>query len=167
MSCGAIVLYCLNLPPHLRYKTENTFIVGLMPSPNLPTAITICHLLDPFIESVAKYGVAPGQEVSTYTNPAGALVQVKVAPLVSDLEATRKASGFLDHSATMFCSVCLCRHDEIENLIFTYGNTAMVQKYANKQRNGLAKRLHQPEKFYKKHLEYAGLRFFIYLIGTQ
>lgn len=104
-----------------------------MPSPNLPTAITICHLLDPFIESVAKYGVAPGQEVSTYTNPAGALVQVKVAPLVSDLEATRKASGFLDHSATMFCSVCLCRHDEIENLDFhtwQYRNGAEVRQQA-------------------------------------
>lgn len=116
VSCGAIVLYCLNLPPHLRYKSENTFIVGLTPSPKMPTSTTICHLLDPFIESVAKYGFGPGLEVPTFNNPTGALVQVKVTPFIADLEASRKVSGFMDHAAIMFCAYCLCTHDQIERL---------------------------------------------------
>ncbi|KAF8221547.1 hypothetical protein L208DRAFT_1032324, partial [Tricholoma matsutake] len=32
--CGAILLYCLNLPFHLQYQFENTFIVGLTPPPH-------------------------------------------------------------------------------------------------------------------------------------
>lgn len=116
VSCGAIVLYCLNLPPHLRYRPENTFIVGLTPSPRAPNATTICHLLDPFIASIAKYSLPQGQQVATFYQTNGTSVQVKVAPLVSDLEASRKVSGFLDHAAIMFCSFCLCTHDEIEHL---------------------------------------------------
>lgn len=116
VSCGAIILYCLNLPLHLRYRPENTFIVGLTPPPHMPTATTICHLLDPIIASAAKYGISPGQNVATFNHPAGALVQVKIAPLIADLEASRKVAGFLTHAATMFCSFCLCTKNQIQDL---------------------------------------------------
>lgn len=55
VSCGAIVLYCLNLPPDLRYRPENTFIIGLTPPPRAPTMITICHLLEPIIGPAFKF----------------------------------------------------------------------------------------------------------------
>ena len=119
MSCGAIILYCLNLPPHLRYEPKNIFIVGLTPSPHMPDTTTISHLLDPVIIAVAKYGSSPGKQIPTCTNPAGAWVQAKIAPLIADLEASRKVSGFLSHAATMFCSFCLCIHEELENLSFS------------------------------------------------
>ncbi|GLB37802.1 putative transposase family tnp2 [Lyophyllum shimeji] len=43
-------------------------------------------------------------------------IQVKAAPLIADLEASRKVAGFLAHAATMFCSFCLCTQDQIEDL---------------------------------------------------
>jgi hypothetical protein len=119
VSCGAIVLYCLNLPPHLRYKPENVFICGISPPPNAPDTTTISHLLDPVLASVAKYhGVTPPQSVATSKHPDGTFVQLKVAPLIADLEGSRKISGFLSHSAIMFCSFCLCTLAMIENLDF-------------------------------------------------
>lgn len=82
----------------------------------MPDSTTICHLLDPIITSVAKYGVAPGQLVPTFGHPDGIHVQVRAAPLIADLEASRKVAGFLTHAATMFCSFCLCTKDQIEDL---------------------------------------------------
>lgn len=119
MSCGAILLYCLNLPFHIRYRFENTFIVGLTPPPHLPDPTTISHLLDPVITSVAKYGSAPGQNVPTSSHPDGIPVQAKIAPLIADLEGSRKTAGFLGHGAIMFCSFCLCTNGQLENLDIT------------------------------------------------
>ena len=65
-SCGAIVLYCLNLPPHLRYLPENTFIVGLTPPPHAPDMITISHIIEPLIDSVLKYATPPAQHLPTF-----------------------------------------------------------------------------------------------------
>ena len=110
------MLYCLNLPPDLRYKPENVFIIGLTPSPYLPDITAISHLLDPVISAIAKYGTAPGQQIPTYGHPNGAWVQARVAPLIADLEGSRKASGFLSHAATMFCSFCLCKRDDLKKL---------------------------------------------------
>jgi hypothetical protein len=106
----------LNLPPHLRYQAENTFIIGLTPPPHAPDPTTISHLLDPVITSVAKYGVVPGQDVPTSRHPDGIAVQVKIAPLIADLEGSHKVGGFLAHSAMMFCSFCLCTDDQLEDL---------------------------------------------------
>ena len=116
VSCGAILLYCWNLPFNLRYQPENIFIVGLTPPPHLPDPTTISHLLDPVITSVVKYGVAPGQDVPTSRHPNGVPVQAKIAPVIADLEGSRKVSGFLAHGATMFCSFCLCTKDQLEDL---------------------------------------------------
>ena len=116
ISCGAIILYCLNLPPDLRYKPENVFIIGLTPSPYFPDVTTISHLLDPVVNALAKYGIAPGQLIPTYNHPNGAWIQARVAPLIADLEASRKASGFLSHAATMFCSFCLCKQEDLKML---------------------------------------------------
>ena len=45
VSCGAIVLYCLNLPPHLWYLPENILIIGLMP-PNITFSwVTSTHII--------------------------------------------------------------------------------------------------------------------------
>ncbi|KAF8236639.1 hypothetical protein L208DRAFT_1251116, partial [Tricholoma matsutake] len=96
--CGAILLYCWNLPFNLRYQPENILIVGLTPPPHLPDSTNISHLLDPVITSVAKYGVAPGQDVPTSRHPNGIPVQAKIAPVIADLEGSQKVSGFLSRA---------------------------------------------------------------------
>jgi len=65
---------------------------------------------------MAKYGTLEREQVPTYGHPEGVTVQAKAAPLVADLEASRKVSGFLGHAANLFCSFCLCNHAEIEEL---------------------------------------------------
>lgn len=81
--------------------------------------VTISHVLEPLVDSVAKYAGIVGQVVSTFYHPDGIGVRAKTAPLISDLEASRKVSGFLTHMATMFCAFCLCTKDQIEDLNFS------------------------------------------------
>jgi hypothetical protein len=111
VSCGTIALYCLNLPPEVRYLPENLFIVGLTPSPSKPTATTLLHLLDPLMKTVLQYNF-PGKAVTTYSHPEGMNVTARIIPLVADHPASRETGGFLQHSANMFCSLCLLTKDE-------------------------------------------------------
>jgi hypothetical protein len=113
-SSGTIMLYCLNLPPHLRYRPENTFIIGITPAPHAPNPTTISHLLDPIVESLAKYNIS--FSVPTFGYPTGIPITVKAVPLIADLEANNKVSGFLAHAAIMYCSFCLSTQDQIEDL---------------------------------------------------
>ena len=78
--------------------------------------ITISHIIQPFINSVLKYGIAPGEQVPTFAHPEGIPIQIKIAPLIADLEAARKAGGFMAHGATFFCSFCLCTSNQVEDL---------------------------------------------------
>jgi hypothetical protein len=121
VSCGAIVLYCLNLPPHLRFRPENVCIIGLTPSPLMPNPTTISHLLAPIIESVLAFsGNNPPAMMTARNFSIGVPVRVKVAPMVSDLGAGRKAGGFLSHSADLLCSYCLCTQNELGIYDITY-----------------------------------------------
>jgi hypothetical protein len=78
--------------------------------------ITISHIIQPFVNSVLKYSVTPGKHVPTFQHPEGIPMQIKIAPLIADLEASRKASGFMAHGATFFCSICLCTSNQVEDL---------------------------------------------------
>ena len=82
----------------------------------MPNPTTISHLLELAIGALVKYSIPPGHPVATAKHPNGVPVQAKAAPLVADLEASRKASGFMSHAATMFCSFCLCESSQIESL---------------------------------------------------
>ena len=110
MSCGTIIFYCLNLPPHLHYCHENMFIASLTPPPNPPSMITISYVIDPVIESTLKYSTTPCLPVPTCCAPDGVEVDIKVTPLIADLEGSCKVRGFLLTAATMFCTFCLCTH---------------------------------------------------------
>lgn len=86
MSCGAIVLYCLNLPIEVRLLLENIFIVGIIPGPNSPDVWTISHILISFVESINAF-LPPGRILPTYRYPAGVSVLVRILPLMADLGA--------------------------------------------------------------------------------
>ena len=90
--------------------------MGITPSPHAPNTTTISHLLDPVTSSLSKYNT--GCSVPTGQHPNGVDTTVKAVPLVADLEANNKVSGFLAHSATMYCSFCLSTLDQIEDLNF-------------------------------------------------
>lgn len=44
-STGAIYMICLNLPPELRFKLENIYLVGIIPGPKEPSLDEINHFL--------------------------------------------------------------------------------------------------------------------------
>ncbi|KIY61037.1 hypothetical protein CYLTODRAFT_480817 [Cylindrobasidium torrendii FP15055 ss-10] len=58
ISCGAIVLYCLSLPPEIRYLPENVFVVGLTPPPSMPDFVSISHILNPHVDDILRYDSA-------------------------------------------------------------------------------------------------------------
>lgn len=132
VSCGAVILCCMNLPPELRYLPENLFIVGLLPSPSKPDAVLLTHLLDPIIKTILSYD-PPGKKVATYYHPEGVHVQTRIIPLIADLPAAREAGGFLSHSATQYCWFCLLTQDEnhrLDHLLWDYRTGQQVRKEA-------------------------------------
>ena len=70
------------------------FIASLTPPPNPPSMIIISHVIDPVIKSALKYSTAPHLLVPTCHEPGGVEVDVKVTPLVADLERSCKVGAF-------------------------------------------------------------------------
>ena len=87
-----------------------------MPSPHLPSMITIFHLIEPVIDLFLKYGDRISQLIPTVWHPDGIWVHVKITPLIADLEGDCKVSSFLTTSTTYFCSFCLCTSAQIEDV---------------------------------------------------
>jgi hypothetical protein len=52
VSCGAIMMTCLNLPPELRGCLKNVYFAGLTPPPKEPDIVTITSVQDPIIREV-------------------------------------------------------------------------------------------------------------------
>jgi hypothetical protein len=115
VSCGAIVLYCLNLPISIRFLCENTFTIGMTPSPHAPTIWTIPHVLEPIKKMILDLDL-PGKVLPTDHNLQGTAVAAQLIPLLADLQAIHKVSGFVSHAAGLFCSFCKCHHNDIEDL---------------------------------------------------
>ena len=78
--------------------------------------ITISHVIDPVVESAPKYSTTSRLLVPTCRKPGGVEVDVKVAPLVADLEGSCKVRGFLTMATIMFCTFCLCTQAQLEDL---------------------------------------------------
>jgi hypothetical protein len=115
ISCGAILLCCMNLPEELRYLPENVFFVGITPGPKSPDVIQIHQILRPMVDELRQ--LWDGIIIPTYEFPLGRLIRVvAVFPLIADLQAIRKASGFLAHSAHRFCSYCCLTIDDIASV---------------------------------------------------
>ncbi|KIJ05743.1 hypothetical protein PAXINDRAFT_93040, partial [Paxillus involutus ATCC 200175] len=49
-SVGSMAMALLNLPPSLRYKAENLYLVGVIPGPREPSLDEINHFLQPVVD---------------------------------------------------------------------------------------------------------------------
>ena len=114
VSCGAIMLFCLNLPYEHQHLVENTFFAGITPPPKEPNVTTITAISDPIIEHLNV--MWHGKTIQTYCHPDGVLKRVAVLPAIGDLLALRKALGFAGISSHNFCSFCHLRLEDIDNL---------------------------------------------------
>ncbi|KAF9020178.1 hypothetical protein BDZ89DRAFT_958581 [Hymenopellis radicata] len=114
-SCGAIVLFCLNLPLSLQFLPENVFTFTITPGPQAPDLWTIRHIIERLVQMILLMS-PPGRLLPTSRHEAGVRVTTRGGPVVADLQAARKVAGQLSHSAGMFCGYCNCHHDDIEEL---------------------------------------------------
>jgi hypothetical protein len=115
VSCGAIMMFCLNLPPELRHLPENTFFAGLTPPPHEPNIVTITAVQDPIVDQLLPL-YEQGEVICSFRHPLGYLRRVAVLPFIGDLMALQKACGFASHAHKYFCWFCLLKRDEIERL---------------------------------------------------
>ncbi len=117
VSVTAIYMYCLNLPPHLRYRPENMYLVGVIPGPGKPkTDWQINHFLRPLVDELLQFWNSGVYFSHTAKYACGRLVRCALVPLVCDLPAARQVAGFGSHSAKFFCHMCDLRLEDIDEL---------------------------------------------------
>lgn len=104
VSCGAILMSCLNLPYELQHLPQNTFFAGITPPPEEPTMTTITAVSDPIIDRLKP--MWDGRLIKTYRYPRGIHKRAAVLARIGDLLAMRKAMGFAGVTSHHFCSFC-------------------------------------------------------------
>jgi hypothetical protein len=116
-SVGLIVMACLNLPPHLRYKPENLYLVGILPARE-PNGDQINHVLAPVVTKLLHSWEKGTWFTKTTMYPSGRLSRSVIAMSINDLPATKKVNGFASHSADSFCSHCFTTQSDINDINF-------------------------------------------------
>ncbi|KAJ6485979.1 hypothetical protein C8R45DRAFT_931002 [Mycena sanguinolenta] len=117
---------------------ENIFIVGIIPRD--PDLWTITHILISFAEMMNKFA-SPGKKLQTFKNPLGVLVAARILPLIADLQALRKVAGYMAFNVTQFCTWCLLKVKDIEDLNYgswTLRNSATVSAQAQAWHNAIS-----------------------------
>lgn len=116
VSIGGVYMVCLNLPPAIRYKPENVFLVGIIPGPHEPSVEEVNHILRPLVDDLLV-SWSPGIFLSqTPKYPAGRSVICALIPLICDLPSARRVAGLGSHSSTFFCSECNLPVQDIDDL---------------------------------------------------
>jgi hypothetical protein len=129
-SMGAMYMVCLNLPPGLRYKVENMFLVGIIPGPHHPSLDQINHILRPLVDDLNDFWQHGVYYRKTVLHPEGRLIRCALGPLVCDLPAARQMMGFASFKKTNhFCSYCQLTHEEIENFDYREWKPRCSEEY--------------------------------------
>lgn len=116
ISTQAIYMACLNLPPHLRHRPENIFLVGLIPGPAHPVLTQINHFLRILVDELLVFWNRGVYYSRTPSYPDGRLIRCALIPVICDLPAARQILGFASHSATNFCNFCRLPIQKINNV---------------------------------------------------
>lgn len=116
VTVTGIYMYCLNLPPHLRYRPENMYLVGVIPGPGKPSIDQINHFLRPLVDELLEFWHGGVYYSRTMKFPDGRLVRCILVPLVCDLPAARQTAGFGHHSAKYFCHMCYLHKEDMDEL---------------------------------------------------
>lgn len=113
-STGVVVMSCLNLPPSERYLEENLYVVALLPGREQGPDIN--PSLKPLVDDLLRYWHKGVTFIGIPSMKAAVLVRCALVQLVCDLPAARKVAGFLHHSATHPCSICLTNKKDLLHL---------------------------------------------------
>ncbi|TFK58258.1 hypothetical protein BDN72DRAFT_743417, partial [Pluteus cervinus] len=109
-------LVCMNLPPHLRYKAENIYLVGILPGPREPSLEELNHFTKPLVDDLLRLW-EPGLVFSALPHfLRGCVVRCALIALIADLMAIRKMAGMTTISSIEhFCSFCRQSKTDIGN----------------------------------------------------
>jgi hypothetical protein len=118
-SVGSIVMALLNLPPSLRYKPENLYIVGITPGPKEPSLEETNHFLKPVVDIFSASWKHGNWFSRTHRHPQGRGSRSAIIINIHDLPGAWKVTGVASHSANMFCSLCLLTKGQIRNFDFS------------------------------------------------
>lgn len=132
-SMGLIALNCMNLPPNTRNLLRNFCIAGITPGTHELSVSNINNVLAPIVDQLLL--LDQGVRVCTHQYPNGRTVQIKLLGLVGDVVGTHKVAGYASHSATCFCSYCVCKVQDRPSLQLEREQTdievrAQAQTYA-------------------------------------
>ena len=115
-SVGSIAMTILNLPPSLRYKPENVYMVGVIPGPKEPSLEEINHFLRPLVDFFLAAWKVGTWFTKTTAHAMGRLVRSAIALVISDLPAARKISGFAAATSRHLCNLCWLQKSDIGDL---------------------------------------------------
>lgn len=115
-SVGAMYLVCLSLPPELRFLPEYMCLLGIIPGPHEPSLHQLNHFLRPLIDEFLILWYSGIRLSRTALHSTGRLVRAVIIPLICDLPALRKTAGFAGHGSKHFCSFCLLKKVDINDL---------------------------------------------------
>ena len=104
-SMGAIYLSILNLPRQIRFKEQNTILVGLIPGPKEPKLVLNAYLT-PLVQDLLKL-----DDGFWFSSPDAlgkrVFIKGRLIAICCDIPASRKVCGFVGHSALKACNKCL------------------------------------------------------------
>ena len=115
-SIGLISMVCLNLPPEMRYKPKNMFLLGIIPGPNEPPLACFNHYLHNLIEELLEFWYSGIRFSRTSACYYGRVVRCALICVVSDLLAACKVNGFAAIGHTQMCAICHCMRQQQDNL---------------------------------------------------
>lgn len=113
--CG-IYLICFNLPPEIRFKMENIFLLGIVPGPHEPSTHEVNHLLRLLVDDLLVLWNTGIFISRTSRHPLGRLIRGALVPVICDLPAAQRVAGLGGHASGHFCSECLQTLDDICDL---------------------------------------------------
>ncbi|CAG8707168.1 15007_t:CDS:2 [Rhizophagus irregularis] len=103
-SVGVIYLTILNLPRHIRFREENTFVIGIIPGPHEPDVNEIHQYIEPLVDELLQLWA--GQVIKSPNYPIGRIYRAALIMIVCDTPAARKIGGFSSHSSKRGCYRC-------------------------------------------------------------
>jgi hypothetical protein len=116
ISATGINMALLNLPPHLRHKTENLYHAGIIPGPGKPSNEQMNHFTQLIVDEFAPLYEAGVRYSKTPKYPDGRACKCILTILVTDALAARQVAGFRSVTSYHPCTSCFITIQDLENL---------------------------------------------------
>jgi hypothetical protein len=151
-SIGSVAMGLLNLPPSLRYKPENMYLVGVIPGPREPALDEINHFLRPVVDFFLPSWKDGTWFTRTVEHAEGRLSRSVIAVAINDLPAARKLAGRAGPTANQMCGLCWLMKSEINNFNYnTWKRRTLEQHKAAAEEWKNAETKSQRDKIFKQH----------------